>query len=260
MAVAHYGSTSKVFGRVYSATWSHDSGSAEDRFLLVGLGTHSTWGQTVSSLTYNGIALTKLADLSDSNGTGQSTLEVWYLINPSSGTNTVAAVVTGFYYKAMSITASGVDQSIFKRDEEGVVGGGHDYTISITSAADDYMYSFWQANNSGGWGHGTAGTELMDTGGFSVVRQDTAGTPGTEQGGNNNGQCCHYGISLWGPQALTVDVSGKPAIVAASAAIGAIDDGNITLSNISRAEVAASATIGGVLIKEPIRADMVLYS
>ncbi len=259
MAVAHYSHTNKAFGLTRDVTWTHDSGTDADRVLIIGLGVRASWGQTVTTLTYAGTTLIKIGDMADNSAGGQASLEVWALINPSSGSNTVHAVVTGDYYRATSFTASACDQNTGWRSTEASTGSGHDYTISISSLAADWMYSFWQGELSSGWSHNTAGIEVYDNGGFSAVQQDTSGDSGTEQGGHENNRSCHFGVSLWEPQSLAVDVSGNPAIISASAAIGVIDDGNIFLSNITRATITASAHIGGVLIKEPIRADMTLF-
>ena len=259
MAVAHYGSVNAAWG-TGDLSVSFDVGTGDDRCLVVGLGNLASWGQVVSSVTYAGVALTQLASIDDNNANDQASLDVWILLNPTSGTNTLVAVTNGTNWRATAIAATGVYQVDGVRASESSTGQGHDYTISIASSADDYMYSFWHSVKNNGWSHNTAGTELYDSFGFSSVRQDTAGNPGTEQGGTSHSNGCHFGLSLWPPQNINVDVSGNPAIVASSAAIGSVDDGNITLSNITPAVVVASATMGAVLIKEPIRADMTLFN
>ena len=258
MAVTHYGSVNTNWG-IGSMSVSFDVGSNDNRVLIVGMGNRSSWGQDVSSVSYGGSALAQLTSLADNSASDQSSLDVWFLFNPKSGTNTLTGETNGNYWRATAVAAYNCYELDISRATEAATGNGHGYTISIASSADDFMYSWWQGKDNSGWGHSTAGTEMYDSNGFSSVRQDTAGNPGTEQGSHSNNGSCHYGISLWPPQNLIVDVSGNPAIVATSAAIGAIDDGSITLSNIPRAEVSVSASIGGVLIKKPITADMVIY-
>lgn len=74
-----------------SLSFSHDGGSTANRLLLVAVATRLTTA-TVSSLTYNGIALASLTSLNNSTNVR---LEVWYLVAPASGSNTVAITVAG---------------------------------------------------------------------------------------------------------------------------------------------------------------------
>ncbi len=257
MAVAHVADADAAW-TTGNLSVSFDVGTDDDRIILLGLGNRKSWGQAVTNVTYAGVSLTQLTSLGDNDASNQSSLDVWYLLNPTSGSNTLAATTDGTNWKATYVAASGGDQTTFKRDDEGAVGNGHGYTISIDSAADDFMYAWWMGADSSGWSHSTAGTEMFDSGGFSSVRQDTSGNPGTEQGGHGNNRSCHYGISLWVPQATTL--TPTVAIADTSTLVGTIDDGNILLGNITPVSESASLSIGAVLIKKPIVGDMVLNS
>jgi hypothetical protein len=94
-----------------SVSWSHTC-TGSNLVLVVGISSRDiTLGnRTVSSVTYNGVTLTKAR--SDDNALTART-EMWYLINPSTGSNTVTVtmggVCTGFICGAVSLT--GVKQS-----------------------------------------------------------------------------------------------------------------------------------------------------
>lgn len=92
MALAIYGSTIST-----STSFSHDSGSGSDRLLIVRVCGHRTAAWTVDAVTYNGVSLTKFTDGSIGYNYGDSQwirVEYWYLVNPASGSNTVAITVS----------------------------------------------------------------------------------------------------------------------------------------------------------------------
>lgn len=89
-----------------SITWSHTTGTGTNRFLLV---TCAADGGTVSSVTYNGVALTKGPGV-----TGMETTrnEIWYMVNPPSGTfNVVFSNSANEGLVGCSISFTGVDQA-----------------------------------------------------------------------------------------------------------------------------------------------------
>ena len=95
-------SSSPPNGVTNNLTWQHTTGNNPNRILIVGVGGA---GNSVSSITYNGTALTFLA----SQNTGDpGAVQVWYLKNPPVGTFTV--VVNGnIDYGAGATTYYNVD-------------------------------------------------------------------------------------------------------------------------------------------------------
>ncbi|MGQ0828194.1 MAG: T9SS type A sorting domain-containing protein [Bacteroidota bacterium] len=74
---------------VSPVTWSHTVGNVSNRFLVVAV---TTDGPSVSSITYNGTALTK----ADAQTSGESTVsEIWYLLNAPIGTYNVIVTLSG---------------------------------------------------------------------------------------------------------------------------------------------------------------------
>lgn len=81
-----------------SATWSHTC-TGSNRILVVGVnarGLIADTNTTVTGVTYNGVALTKIRhDQIDSGDTMRGRSELWYLIAPDTGANNVIVTFTG---------------------------------------------------------------------------------------------------------------------------------------------------------------------
>lgn len=94
MAIA-YDATSNTTEQltVSSASFSHTC-TGSNTVLAVGISARDTTlgNRTVSSVTYNGVALTKAR--SDDNGLSARS-ELWYLLNPTTGANTVVVTMGG---------------------------------------------------------------------------------------------------------------------------------------------------------------------
>jgi hypothetical protein len=76
-------------------SWSHTVSGAE-RLLLVGVAVDSEATTGVTAITYNGTSLQKLDSEARSD---QVAVDLWYLINPDTGTNTVEITATGAFTK-----------------------------------------------------------------------------------------------------------------------------------------------------------------
>lgn len=78
-----------------SLTWSHTVGAGTNRALVVAVGTYSATARTVTGITYNGVALTKIdaqtAALEANNQSG----ELWVLAAPAVGTANVVVTFSG---------------------------------------------------------------------------------------------------------------------------------------------------------------------
>ena len=73
-----------------SLAWSHTIGVGNNRILVVGVTIRPSY--YVTGVTYGGFSLTKLADVSlDTYARG----EMWFLVNPPTGTNDVSISVSG---------------------------------------------------------------------------------------------------------------------------------------------------------------------
>jgi len=74
-----------------SATFAHNVSSEKNRILIVGVGYRnaSTDGD-ITGITFNGVALTKISEQ-----TGESGAELWYLLNPDSGSHNIVVTASG---------------------------------------------------------------------------------------------------------------------------------------------------------------------
>ena len=71
-------------------SFQHTTGTGTNRLLIVGVSIKEA--KTVSSVTYNGLALTKAGAVSNS---GNARAEIWYQVAPPSGTSNVVVKISG---------------------------------------------------------------------------------------------------------------------------------------------------------------------
>lgn len=84
--------------------------SGSDRILLL-FSAHEANINSISSASYNGDSLTKLTEYTDSKA---NSFEIWYLLNPDTGTNSLQVVYagsSGYNVSAVAISYTGVDQT-----------------------------------------------------------------------------------------------------------------------------------------------------
>lgn len=90
MALTFDASSTKDGSQTNSITWSHTVGTGPNRLLVVTIA-FSTNGTFFTSVTWNGTNLTKAT----SGGTGAAASEIWFLLNPASGTANIVATTGG---------------------------------------------------------------------------------------------------------------------------------------------------------------------
>ncbi|MBI4683859.1 MAG: hypothetical protein HY755_01525 [Nitrospirae bacterium] len=120
-SIAFDSTTSGAANTVNTITWSHTT-SGSNRILVVGLSIRNNI--SVSTVTYAGQALTRAGFLSHPGPGNIIRVELWYLVNPSSGAYNVIvnmSAMSSFIYGAVSLT--GVDQ-INPLDSQAVFGYG----------------------------------------------------------------------------------------------------------------------------------------
>lgn len=124
---------------VSNYTFSHVC-SGENRILIVGVSMLSVAGSSVTSITYAGTALTKIRN--DTSGGGTVRTELWYLVAPSLGSNTVEVTLSGILDNvAGAVSLNGVDQANPIDAHNGNTGTatGTDATMNLTTVAADAM-------------------------------------------------------------------------------------------------------------------------
>lgn len=92
--------------------WSHTT-AGSDRFLAVAVSIYNGAARTVTGITYNGVALTKLHSITASLEGNTQDFEVWYLINPAVGANTIDVTLSASasFTQGMAMSYNGIDQT-----------------------------------------------------------------------------------------------------------------------------------------------------
>ena len=76
-----------------TATLSHNSNTGTDRLLVVFVGYAST--NTCSTVTYNGVSMTKQGGWIMNDTSAGFEYDIWYLVAPDTGSNDIVATFTG---------------------------------------------------------------------------------------------------------------------------------------------------------------------
>jgi len=139
-----------------SLTYSHTC-TGSDRILLVNMWCGAS--RTISSITYNGVTMTELANLALGGGERNA---VYYLVAPATGANNVVITLSGSAtIVGLSNSYTGVLQATpidASRTETGL-DTGTTYAEAITSVADN-CWSVWFSRQYAG-GTTTAGADTV---------------------------------------------------------------------------------------------------
>lgn len=162
------------------ASWSHTC-SGNQRLLLVCV----TGSSRPTGITYNGVALTKLAS-SAGNGTTGKTMELWYLIAPATGSNTIAVSGSPTDYIGIAQSYTGVKQSGFPDAEHFVYdssGAKTTHSGTVTTVANNCWLVGWAHTNGGNTSAGANTTQRSASGSFAFEGYDSnaARTPAGSQ-------------------------------------------------------------------------------
>lgn len=164
-----------------SETYSHAVGSGSDRYLVVAIARNddtTTAPDDITSVTYNGVAMTRLVAL-DGNGDGRFLYSYLYgLANPTPGSHNVVVSLTGSTgSRAYSITASytGVKQTGQPDATASVTAStGNAVSTTLTTVADNSWIIAGAADNNPPYtgsgvlttrGGSTAASSLLDSNG-----------------------------------------------------------------------------------------------
>jgi hypothetical protein len=135
MAIA-FDAGSYVSANDTSATFSHTTSGA-DRILLVMTMHGGTTTQNVTGVTFNGVALTKVADFYENSSSSCSAW--WYLINPDIGThNVVVSLSASRAIRAIAVSYTGAKQSAQPDAHTEASNTGDNATVTLsTTTVDD---------------------------------------------------------------------------------------------------------------------------
>lgn len=136
-AIAHDASSYNSWNTASSQTWSHTI-TGTDTFLVV-YGWVNNSSDSVTSVTYNGVSMTRLNDVTTYNGGGNRAY-LYYLFAPDTGTHNIVATLTGSYSSAwIGESYTGASQSTFPDSyvESGGDGSSNTYSINTTTTSDN---------------------------------------------------------------------------------------------------------------------------
>ncbi len=162
-------STSNYFFSSDNYTWNHTC-TGTNRYLIVGIAIFGM-GISVSSLTYNGVSLTFIK-ASATPSSGDIRVEMWGLVNPASGTNTISLTLSS------PVDSIGLASSFYNVNQttpyEGAAdnagenaGSPDDATINITTVADEDMVVDLVGTNDASITVGAGQTAMQNVPGFS---------------------------------------------------------------------------------------------
>lgn len=135
MAVAHDASVSPpgtaIAGGASPQTWSHTC-TGSDLALYVPIGSLNSADQP-TTVTYNSVALTKIKTLTTADG---RIIDVWRLVGPSTGANTVS--ISGWSGNADIVASSSSFTGVHQTVPEGTIGTT---TATATSVSQNVVSS-----------------------------------------------------------------------------------------------------------------------
>jgi hypothetical protein len=203
--------SASVDANVTGKTLAHTvSANLANRGLLVMAGAYdpaSTTDRNVSSITYNGVALTKQVER-DGDPTMATNAEWWYLENPATGTNNLVVTMVGQVdeLNTHAVTLGNVAQSGQPDNTDSELDTAVFPTdIDITTVTDRaFVFSLGTSNVFGGQGVGSGQTLIDDANGYWVTSYSGPKTPaGSVTHTYNNGNT---------DDAILIAVSVKPFV------------------------------------------------
>lgn len=176
-----------------SLTYSATVGAIANGILVVGV-EYYNWALSVSSLTFNGVSLTKA--IRTNNGSLNAATEIWYLVNPPSGAHSVVVTLTGSTQLCSSAASfSGVHQTTPMDTTAlgNVVGSG---SGSLSQSITTVTAGAWLVDVvNGSWGSLTANSPQVslawmtgtDAKNFGMSYQGPVSSPGNRADGWTGG-------------------------------------------------------------------------
>jgi hypothetical protein len=151
-AAIAFDATFSSSGTGVTLTYTHTVGAGlSNSILVVGVEGFFGPGNTVSGITYNSVALTKIR--SDNNGVNAAASDLWFLLSPAAGANSVVVTMSASVtIVAGSVSFSGVAQTgtIDAQTGSTVTGTHSSHSDTITTIADNAWIMDGVATSSAG--------------------------------------------------------------------------------------------------------------
>jgi hypothetical protein len=207
---------------IASDSFAFDSGTGTNRILIMGFSTFdtTTGNRPLTAVTYAGVPLTKITNAVSDNATSNGRSEMWYLVNPATGSNTAAFTFTGTVAGSdrFAVIFNNVDQSNPIDDSDnGTTVAGTQQRITLTTTYIGEVLVDVNNGNAGPMTIGVSQTSLMDrsgsTGRGSYQLVTKTGNYNMDMNRAANDDFAHAAISL------------KPAVTIVSDALSSADAG-----------------------------------
>jgi hypothetical protein len=137
-------SSTTLTSQASSMSWQHTTGTGSDRLLLVTVDVFRSSGtpRTVTGITYDGVAMTQAASVQYSTNP-QILSYLYYLVNPSSGTKTIAvSFSSNTYAVGGSVTYTNVDQTSPLQVNNVNSGSSASQSVSLTASGTNNKLFF----------------------------------------------------------------------------------------------------------------------
>lgn len=175
MAIAFDSATIGGFTTTSPLTFSHTV-SGSNTILIIGC-TRGTTGTTITGVTYNGIAMSFLAEATAS---GVSAIRLYSLISPSTGANSVSIAFTGGgNTTGVSSSYTGVKQTSFPDSSNTVSNNAMNLSLSTTVVGSNCWLVSTGGTAGAAWSAGTGSTARANDTSDAVVIGDSNGTIST---------------------------------------------------------------------------------
>lgn len=193
-------------GAADTASFSHTC-TGSNRILFVAT---TTTGADITGVTYNSVALTQIGT---SKSDGTRTIQLWYLIAPATGANTVALTGATSLYSGTAISYTGARQSEQPDASTGTAGGA---SVTRTETVTVVTANSWgllvTRNDVGTATAGTGSTARSN----SALAMDVFDSNGGLAAGSRSMSCTR----AEGPNWASIMISFKPPVEVTTTADG----------------------------------------
>lgn len=188
MTIAFDASSGTLGASVTSLTVSHTC-TGSNLVLIAGL--YLASGDNVSSVTYNGVAMTQAIKV---NRTGTEYIYLYYLANPATGANNLVANFSSDATPALEgVSFSGAKTTGIPDSSASATGGTSPISVSTTTVADNSISVLLARNGSGPYTASTNSTLANDQSHTALFYSSSVKTPP----GSANMQVTYTGGATW---------------------------------------------------------------
>lgn len=210
MAIALDAQSNGAASNTTSVSWSHTC-TGTNLALIVGIWSQS--GDAVTSVTYNSVAMTQAVKLAMTGSAAGQYIYLYYLLNPATGTNTVAATSSGVGIDGASTSYTGVKQS-GQPDATGtnVSTATTSLTTSLTTIADNcWLVGFAYTGSTQTAGTNTTLRGSPVAGILCMIDSNSAQTPAGSKSMNVTQASNFAGMVMASISPFTTQTSGAMA-------------------------------------------------